>query len=102
VHVFTLEREERLAINMPNQRFREPPVRRYVEELLAGREGPGGQGLQHALGRFHGRRCLLHPGGAATTGRGRILEVVPTSLHQRVPVILGSRHEVERVTGYHA
>jgi fructose-1,6-bisphosphatase I len=41
-------------------------------------------------------------GGAATTGRGRILEVVPTSLHQRVPVILGSRNEVERVTGYHA
>lgn len=41
-------------------------------------------------------------GGAASTGRGRILDVVPTSLHQRVPVILGSRNEVERVTGYHA
>ncbi len=41
-------------------------------------------------------------GGAATTGRERILEVQPTALHQRVAVILGSRNEVERVTGYHA
>lgn len=41
-------------------------------------------------------------GGAASTGRGRILEVVPTELHQRVPVILGSRAEVERIEHYHA
>ncbi len=41
-------------------------------------------------------------GGAATTGRERILEVRPTALHQRVAVFLGSRNEVERVTGYHA
>ena len=40
-------------------------------------------------------------GGAATDGRQRILEIDPDELHQRVPVILGSRHEVERVTGYH-
>ena len=40
-------------------------------------------------------------GGAATTGRERILDVVPGKLHQRVPVILGSRAEVERVTAYH-
>ena len=40
-------------------------------------------------------------GGAATTGRRRILDIQPDSLHQRVPVILGSKNEVERVTGYH-
>jgi fructose-1,6-bisphosphatase I len=40
-------------------------------------------------------------GGAATTGRERILDLQPTSLHQRVPVILGSKNEVERVTSYH-
>ena len=40
-------------------------------------------------------------GGAATTGRQRILDLQPTHLHQRVPVILGSKQEVERVTGYH-
>ncbi|MDR1423228.1 MAG: class 1 fructose-bisphosphatase [Azoarcus sp.] len=40
-------------------------------------------------------------GGAATTGRERILDVQPQRLHQRVPVILGSRAEVERVMSYH-
>jgi fructose-1,6-bisphosphatase I len=41
-------------------------------------------------------------GGAATTGRQRILDIAPEKLHQRVPVILGSRNEVDRVTAYHA
>ena len=40
-------------------------------------------------------------GGAATTGRARMLEVAPTGLHQRVPVFLGSRDEVEVATRYH-
>ncbi|MBW4046644.1 MAG: class 1 fructose-bisphosphatase [Proteobacteria bacterium] len=40
-------------------------------------------------------------GGAASTGRGRILTVQPTSLHQRVPVMLGSRNEIERLERYH-
>ncbi len=40
-------------------------------------------------------------GGAASTGRQRILDVAPDSLHQRVPVILGSKNEVGRVERYH-
>jgi fructose-1,6-bisphosphatase I len=40
-------------------------------------------------------------GGASFTGRERIMELKPTGLHQRVPVILGSKNEVERVVGYH-
>jgi fructose-1,6-bisphosphatase I len=40
-------------------------------------------------------------GGAASTGRMRMLEVEPTGLHQRVPVFLGSRHEVEAAVAYH-
>jgi fructose-1,6-bisphosphatase I len=40
-------------------------------------------------------------GGAASTGRERILDLVPQRLHQRVPVILGSRAEVERLVSYH-
>lgn len=40
-------------------------------------------------------------GGAASTGRERILDIQPTSIHQRVPVILGSKNEVERVVSYH-
>lgn len=40
-------------------------------------------------------------GGVATTGEQRILDIVPAQLHQRVPVILGSRNEVDRVIAYH-
>ena len=40
-------------------------------------------------------------GGAATDGQHRILSIQPTGLHQRVAVFLGSKNEVERVTGYH-
>ena len=41
-------------------------------------------------------------GGAATDGHRRIMDLEPNALHQRVPVILGSRNEVERLTSYHA
>ncbi|MGY6552941.1 MAG: class 1 fructose-bisphosphatase [Wenzhouxiangella sp.] len=41
-------------------------------------------------------------GGAASTGTQRILDVRPQELHQRVPVILGARAEVERLVAYHA
>jgi len=40
-------------------------------------------------------------GGLASTGRNRILDKQPEQLHQRVPVILGSRCEVERIERYH-
>ena len=41
-------------------------------------------------------------GGAATDGKRRILDIEPTSLHARVSVFMGSKNEVDRVTGYHA
>ena len=34
-------------------------------------------------------------GGAASTGEKRILDIQPTSLHQRVPLIIGSSEDVE-------
>jgi len=34
-------------------------------------------------------------GGAASTGRDRILEIQPTSLHQRTPLVIGNREDVE-------
>ena len=40
-------------------------------------------------------------GGSATNGRERIMDIVPTRLHERVSVVLGSKHEVQRVTDYH-
>jgi len=39
--------------------------------------------------------------GVSSTGRERILDIQPQGLHQRVPVILGSKNEVERVIAYH-
>jgi len=35
-------------------------------------------------------------GGTATTGNQRIMEIVPTELHQRVPYIVGSSNMVEK------
>ena len=40
-------------------------------------------------------------GGKATNGYDRIREIVPTELHQRVAVFLGSQEEVDVVTSYH-
>ncbi|WP_395827334.1 class 1 fructose-bisphosphatase [Collimonas sp.] len=40
-------------------------------------------------------------GGAATDGKHAILDIQPEKLHQRVPVFLGSKSEVELVTRYH-
>jgi len=130
---------QEFAVNTSNQRFWEPPVKRYVEECIAGKTGVRGKDfnmrwIASMVAEVHrilmrgglfmyprdtkdpakaGRLRLLYEaspiawlveqaGGAASTGRGRILEVVPTELHQRVPVILGSRNEVERLARYHA
>jgi len=41
-------------------------------------------------------------GGKSTTGREGILDLVPTGIHQRVPVILGSAEEVRRVEAWYA
>ena len=40
-------------------------------------------------------------GGAASTGDERVLEVEPTDIHQRAPLIFGSRREVELVDHYY-
>lgn len=40
-------------------------------------------------------------GGLSTTGYQRILDIKPEGLHQRVPVILGSKNEVEKILEYH-
>ena len=41
-------------------------------------------------------------GGRATTGTQRIVEVMPSDIHQRVPVILGSADEVRRVEAWYS
>ncbi len=40
-------------------------------------------------------------GGACTTGTSRMLDLEPLSLHQRVPLIFGSKTEVDEVAHYY-
>ena len=155
VYQFTLDREQgdfpltqsnlripeetsEFAINMSNLRHWEAPMRRYIDEVLAGRTGPRGRDFNmrwvaSMVGDVHriltrggifiyprdlkdpampGKLRLLYEanpmaliveqaGGAATDGTQRILDIVPHKLHQRVPVFLGSKNEVELVTRYH-
>jgi len=132
------EDTKEFSINMSNQRHWEPPVQRYIAELLQGKEGPRGKDFNmrwvasmvadvhriitrggifmypiDAKTREKGGKLRLmyeanpmamlieQAGGAATTGYQRILDITPEKLHQRVPVILGSKNEVERVSSYH-
>ncbi|MFZ2726547.1 MAG: class 1 fructose-bisphosphatase [Methylococcaceae bacterium] len=41
-------------------------------------------------------------GGLCSTGRERVLDIKPCALHQRIPLVLGSKDEVERVEQYHS
>ena len=41
-------------------------------------------------------------GGLSTTGRDRIMDLKPSTLHQRVPVIMGSMNEVIVMQSYYA
>ncbi|MES2955921.1 MAG: class 1 fructose-bisphosphatase [Pseudomonadota bacterium] len=156
VAMFTLDREQgsfvlieenvqipedtkEFAINMSNMRHWDEPVKRYVDELLAGKDGPRGKDFNMRwvaamVADVHRILCrggiFMYPwdkrepekagklrlmyeanpmswlveqaGGAATNGQQRILDIQPGKLHERVSVILGSKNEVERVTGYHA
>ena len=45
---------------------------------------------------------LEQAGGAASNGHGRILDLQPEGLHQRVAVFLGAKEEVDLVTALHA
>ena len=38
---------------------------------------------------------MEHAGGMATTGKEAILDVQPTAIHQRVPIVMGSKEDVQ-------
>jgi fructose-1,6-bisphosphatase len=131
------ERSE-LSINTGNERFWEPPIKRYVDECRAGKSGLRERDFKirwiaSTVAQVHrvlvrggvflyprdlkqpqrpGRLRLLfeanplaflieQAGGRASTGRGPILDLQPEELHQKVPVILGSSAEIERIERYH-
>jgi fructose-1,6-bisphosphatase I/sedoheptulose-1,7-bisphosphatase len=129
---------QEFAINSSNSRFWEPPVKRYVDECLAGRTGVRGKDfnmrwIASMVAEAHrilmrggvfmyprdtkdpskpGRLRLLYEanpigfimeqaGGRASTGRQAVLNVKPSSLHQRIGLVFGSKNEVERIERYH-
>lgn len=156
VQAFTLDRSEAVyrltnedlsiasdcaeyAINASNARHWRAPVQAYINECLAGAQGPRGKNFNtrwnaslvaevyrilirggvflypgDARPKYHdGRLRMLyeaHPmamiveqaGGSASTGTARVLDLCATTLHQRVPLILGARNEVARIDGLHA
>jgi fructose-1,6-bisphosphatase I / sedoheptulose-1,7-bisphosphatase len=132
------EDTQEFAINASNSRFWERPVKRYVDECLAGKSGPRGKDfnmrwIASMVAEAHrilmrggvfmyprdnkdptkpGRLRLLYEanpigmvmeqaGGRASTGRDPVLDVQPSALHQRIALVFGSRHEVERIERYH-
>mmetsp|Transcript_50366 Transcript_50366/g.58791 ORF Transcript_50366/g.58791 Transcript_50366/m.58791 type:complete len:123 (+) Transcript_50366:1-369(+) len=40
-------------------------------------------------------------GGAASTGKGRILDIMPNKIHQRVPTFIGSIENVYEIDQFH-
>lgn len=134
------EDTQEYAINASNARHWQAPVKRYIDEVNAGAEGPREQNFNmrwagSMVGDLHRVLCrggvFLYPmdakmaasgkegklrllyeaspmgllveqaGGLASTGRERILDIQPSHLHQRVPVIMGSKNEVQRIVDYH-
>lgn len=134
------EETREFAVNASNMRFWEAPVKRYVDECLAGSTGSRGKDfnmrwIASMVAEVHriltrgglfmypldskmkekglgGKLRLMYEanpmsfvveqaGGLSSTGRERIMEIAPEGLHQRVPVILGSKTEVERIVKYH-
>ncbi|QCU90512.1 class 1 fructose-bisphosphatase [Thiomicrorhabdus sediminis] len=127
------------AINMSNQRFWEPEMKQYIDDCLAGEEGPLGKRynmrwVASMVAEVHrilvrggifmypydsrdpskaGKLRLMYEGnpmsmiveqagGASSTGRIDIMDVEPKGIHDRVPVVLGSKNEVAKVVAYHS
>ena len=125
------------AINAANYRYWSEAVRAYVDDCIAGEDGPrgidfnmrwlgcaageairilqrGGIYLYPGDARPDHRRGRLHlvfdahplallmeqAGGAATDGVEPILSVGARRLHERTPLVFGSREKVERIAGY--
>ena len=43
-----------------------------------------------------------HAGGKATDGKARILDITPSEIHQRSPLVFGSADVVDTIAAYHS
>ena len=74
----------------------------YLYPGDATREGRGG-GKLRVLYECHPLALVVEQaGGRASTGSARVLDVAPVSLHERMPLAIGSRTEVELFDTYAA
>lgn len=155
-HFFTLDQDKRAfvqsgkpaaiapvtgeyAINASNYRHWSDSMRAYIDDCVAGKDGPHGDDFNmrwiaslvaecHRIlvrsgiflyprddrkGYENGRLRLVYEanpiamlveqaGGKAIDGKTRIMDIVPTGLHQRVPLMFGSKQEIERIERYKA
>lgn len=146
IHQFILIKEnvtispdtKEYAINASNYRYWLPPMQRYIDEFVEGKNGVRGKDFNMRwvaamVGDVHRILCrggifsypfdtkdpnktgklrlmyeanpmsliIEQAGGASTDAVNRILNIEPTSIHQRVPVVLGAKNEVEYVKKLH-
>lgn len=120
------------SINMSHGQFWQPEMRVYIDECLAGKNGPRGKTFNmrwagsmvadvhrvfarggifiypslNKKGSENGKLRLLYEGypmamlvevagGKALAGKIGFHEILPTSIHQRVPLALGSAEEID-------
>jgi len=139
-HMRVPDETNEFAINAAYSEHWQTPVKRYIAECMAGKDGPIGKAFNmrwagSMVGDIHRVLCrggiFMYPldermikdgktgklrllyeanpmgmlveqaGGMAHTGLAAILDIEPDNLHQRVPVIMGSKEEVQRVVNYH-
>jgi fructose-1,6-bisphosphatase I len=72
----------------------------YPEDATGGGNPAGKLRLLYEAGPM--AMICEQAGGLASTGRARILDVVPTSPHQRVPLLIGSPEDVRLAEEFHA
>ncbi|MGB0695178.1 MAG: class 1 fructose-bisphosphatase [Rhodospirillaceae bacterium] len=133
------ETTNEFSCNSSRARYWDPAMKRYIDECLAGAEGPRGKNFNmrwvaSMVAEIHrvlnrggmflypvdagnktkgGKLRLMYEanpmsfimeqaGGMASTGRGRIMELEPTDLHERCSVFMGSKDEVSLIDQYYA
>ena len=129
---------QEFAVNMSNQRFWQPEMQTYINDLLLGTTGPRKKNfnmrwIAAMVGDVHRVLCrggiftypadnrdakkpnklrlmyeanpmaflIEQAGGLCVTSEGRIMDIEPDNIHQRVEVILGSKNEVEACLAYY-
>ncbi|MDO8427022.1 MAG: class 1 fructose-bisphosphatase [Deltaproteobacteria bacterium] len=129
-NIKTPDRGKIYSINEGNTRYWYPGTSSYIEKVKKDEKGYTGRYVGSLVADFHrnllkggiflypadakskkGKLRLLYEanplsfiveqaGGRASTGDMRILDIVPEELHQRTPLIIGSRDDVLEAEGF--